>query len=188
MASSRSSTMSAVWFLDTPVLAEISSTRSALVIPIPPIGSKSREPRSDGRFRVHFVDHAHDHRADGPSGPGQHLRRRVALVHDEHPVALARVDCVEREQRAAARAARGVLFIDEQELGPFEGRMLDRRDDVADHARDAQGQNPSRYFPVTGSAFSIRSTSTTMAASAGLNASAMACAASRPLTKNTRWP
>src|SRR5262249_23675570 len=64
MASRRSSTMSAVWFFDTPVLAEISSTRSALVIPSPPILVGPTRAAAAARASARQVANARRRRAE----------------------------------------------------------------------------------------------------------------------------
>src|SRR5262245_5654228 len=61
-------------------------------------------------------------------------RGRPALLNDNHDVALARVDGIEREDRSAARRAVGIDWLNEHYARVFVARILLRGDDVAQDA------------------------------------------------------
>ena len=152
----------------------------------PPCGRSRGRPLERIRaVTLDFVDHAHDHRAHRTAararGPARRRcpRRRPARGRPRR----------RRRRRARGAACRRACRPESSSSTSSsrcadERRVLDRREHVADDAGDLHRSRSGAPPPAPSS----RSTWATIAASAGLNASVSACAASRPRTKNTRWP
>ena len=86
-----------------------------------------------------MIDDADDAGVGGRFG-GQERKRRFLAADEEHVLAHAGADRVERDERPAGGLAIGRHRLQHEQLVAVERGVLDGRDDVADDARDLHGR------------------------------------------------